>query len=171
MTVDPLLHLADQRGLAQEFLPLAAAILAGFFSRFLGGDRFANLVTCSFVIVAAILSWITLFQVGFGGEGAERTITLFRWVVVGDFAFDWALRIDTLTAVMLIVVTTVSALVHVYSIGYMSHDPSKPRFMAYLSLFTFMMLMLVTADNLVQMFFGWEGVGLASCGAAAAPAE
>ncbi|MEQ8601936.1 MAG: NADH-quinone oxidoreductase subunit L [Marivibrio sp.] len=144
------------------FLPLAAAVLAGFFSRFLGGDRFANLVTCSFVIAAAILSWITLFQVGFGGQGAERTITLFRWVVVGDFAFDWALRIDTLTAVMLIVVTTVSALVHVYSIGYMSHDPSKPRFMAYLSLFTFMMLMLVTADNLVQMFFGWEGVGLAS---------
>ncbi|MBP5855529.1 NADH-quinone oxidoreductase subunit L [Marivibrio halodurans] len=144
------------------FLPLAAAILAGFFSRFLGGDRFANLVTCSFVVLAAVLSWITFFRVGFGGEGAEHTIRLFRWVASGDFVFDWALRIDTLTAVMLIVVTTVSALVHVYSIGYMSHDPAKPRFMAYLSLFTFMMLMLVTADNLVQMFFGWEGVGLAS---------
>ncbi|MCR9221930.1 MAG: NADH-quinone oxidoreductase subunit L [Alphaproteobacteria bacterium] len=144
------------------FLPLLAAILAGFFSRFLGGDRFANLVTCSFVSLAAILSWVVFFQVGLGGPEADKTITLFRWVASGDFVFDWALRIDTLTAVMLIVVTTVSALVHIYSIGYMAHDPAKPRFMAYLSLFTFMMLMLVTADNLVQMFFGWEGVGLAS---------
>ena len=144
------------------FLPLAGAILAGFFSRYLGGDKFANLVTCSFLVLAAILSWIVLFQVGFLGEGAARTVTLFRWVATGDFAFDWALRVDTLSAVMMMVVTTVSSIVHIYSIGYMEHDPSKPRFMAYLSLFTFMMLMLVTADNLAQMFFGWEGVGLAS---------
>ena len=85
-----------------------------------------------------------------------------RWIHSGGLAADWALRVDTLTAVMLVVVTTVSSLVHIYSIGYMSHDPHQPRFFAYLSLFTFAMLMLVTADNLVQLFFGWEGVGLAS---------
>ncbi len=81
-----------------------------------------------------------------------------RWIGSGDFQAHWALRFDTLTAVMLIVVTSVSACVHIYSVGYMSHDPSRARFMAYLSLFTFAMLMLVTADNLVQLFFGWEGV-------------
>lgn len=144
------------------FLPLAGAILAGFFSHRFGGDRFAQFVTCGCLGLAAILSWIVFFRVGFGGPESEKTLILFRWIASGDFAFDWALKIDTLTAVMLIVVNTVSFVVHVYSIGYMAHDRSIPRFMAYLSLFTFMMLMLVTADNLVQMFFGWEGVGLAS---------
>ena len=91
-----------------------------------------------------------------------RASTLFTWIVSGDLQVDWALRIDTLTAVMLVVVTTISAFVHLYSIGYMDEDPYRPRFFAYLSLFTFAMLMLVTADNLVQLFFGWEGVGLMS---------
>ncbi len=99
-------------------------------------------------------------KVGFGHHDAR--VALFTWIVSGDLKVDWALRIDTLTAVMLVVVTTVSALVHLYSIGYMAEDPYRPRFFAYLSLFTFAMLMLVTADNLVQLFFGWEGVGLAS---------
>ena len=99
-------------------------------------------------------------QVGFGHQDAR--VPLFTWIISGDLKVDWALRIDTLTAVMLVVVTTVSALVHLYSIGYMAEDPYRPRFFAYLSLFTFAMLMLVTADNLVQLFFGWEGVGLAS---------
>ena len=95
-------------------------------------------------------------------EAAPSKIEILRWVNSGALTANWALRIDTLTAVMLVVVNTVSALVHIYSIGYMSHDPHQPRFFAYLSLFTFAMLMLVTSDNLLQMFFGWEGVGLAS---------
>jgi NADH-quinone oxidoreductase subunit L len=110
--------------------------------------------------VSAFLSWIAFVSVGFG-SGATR-VQVATWMVSGDLVVDWAFRIDTLTAVMLVVVTTVSALVHLYSIGYMHEDPHRPRFFAYLSLFTFAMLMLVTADNLVQMFFGWEGVGLAS---------
>ena len=151
------------------FLPLIGALIAGFGGRAIGGhkgDVFAQWVSSGLLVVAAILAWITFIQVGglFNGGNAMEgyKIELLRWVVVGDFAFDWSLRIDTLTAVMLVVVTTVSSLVHIYSIGYMHHDPSIPRFQAYLSLFTFMMLMLVTVDNLVQMFFGWEGVGLAS---------
>ncbi len=107
-----------------------------------------------------MLSWIAFFSVGFGSGGTRVQVA--RWMVSGDLTVDWAFRIDTLTAVMLVVVNTVSALVHLYSIGYMHEDPHRPRFFAYLSLFTFAMLMLVTADNLVQMFFGWEGVGLAS---------
>ncbi len=110
--------------------------------------------------IAALLSWVVLVQVGY--QGNATTVHLGRWFHVGSFVVDWALRVDTLTAVMLVVVTNVSALVHLYSIGYMSHDEHRPRFMAYLSLFTFAMLMLVTADNFVQLFFGWEGVGLAS---------
>ena len=107
-----------------------------------------------------MLSWIAFWQVGFGHQ--DERIRLFTWIISADLKVDWALRIDTLTAVMLVVVTTVSALVHLYSIGYMAEDPYRPRFFAYLSLFTFAMLALVTADNLAQMFFGWEGVGLAS---------
>ena len=107
-----------------------------------------------------ILSWIAFVQVGFGHHDVR--IALVTWIASGDLKVDWALRIDTLTAVMLVVVTTVSSLVHLYSIGYMAEDPYRPRFFAYLSLFTFAMLMLVTADNLVQLFFGWEGVGLTS---------
>ncbi len=141
------------------FLPLLASIIAGF-GRHALGDRGAQLLTCGGLGISALLSWIVFFDTALGGN--TTTVTLFHWVISGDLAFDWALRIDTLSAVMLIVVTTISFMVHVYSIGYMHHDPSVPRFMAYLSLFTFMMLMLVTADNLVQMFFGWEGVGLAS---------
>ncbi len=141
------------------FLPLIGAIIAGFFGRLIG-DRASMLVTCILLTISGILAWIVFFDVAIGGNA--RTVRLFTWMDVTGFSFAWALLIDQLTAVMLIVVTTVSAVVHWYSIGYMSHDDSKPRFFAYLSLFTFFMLMLVTADNLVQMFFGWEGVGLAS---------
>ncbi|ACI98641.1 NADH-quinone oxidoreductase subunit L [Rhodospirillum centenum] len=147
--------------IAAVFLPLLGAFVAGFFGRFIG-DRGAQIVTCTLMLIAAVLSCILFVEVGFSGPEATRTITLFTWIDSGSFEVDWALRIDALTAVMLVVVNVVSAMVHVYSVGYMSHDPSKARFMSYLSLFTFMMLMLVTADNLVQMFFGWEGVGLAS---------
>jgi NADH-quinone oxidoreductase subunit L len=125
------------------------------------GARPAEIITSGFLIVSALLSWIAFFSVGFGTEKAAR-YPIFNWFASGTLAVDWALRIDTLTVVMLVVVTTVSALVHVYSIGYMAHDPHRPRFFAYLSMFTFAMLALVTADNLVQLFFGWEGVGLAS---------
>ena len=124
------------------------------------GSRAAELITTGLLFVAAALSWITLVDVGFMHHDAR--IALFPWINSGDLQVSWALRVDTLTAVMLVVVTTVSSLVHLYSIGYMDEDPYRPRFFGYLSLFTFAMLMLVTADNLVQLFFGWEGVGLAS---------
>ena len=124
------------------------------------GSRAAEVVTTALLLISAALSWMTLVDVGFLHHDAR--IQLFNWIGSGDLVVNWALRVDTLTAVMLVVVTSVSSLVHLYSIGYMNEDPNRPRFMAYLSLFTFMMLMLVTADNLVQMFFGWEGVGLAS---------
>jgi NADH-quinone oxidoreductase subunit L len=122
-------------------------------------DRLAQFVTCGALIVCALLSWKLFFEVT---AGSPRVIPLGTWISAGLLDVKWALRVDQLTAVMLVVVNTVSACVHVYSVGYMADDPHKPRFMAYLSLFTFAMLMLVTADNLVQMFFGWEGVGLAS---------
>ena len=141
------------------FGPLLAFVIAGLFGRRIG-DRAAMGVTTGFVTLSAILSLFVFADVAFG-ENTYR-IAVLDWVHVGDFRFDWAFRIDSLTAVMLVVVTGVSALVHWYSIGYMGHDPDKPRFFAYLSFFTFAMLMLVTADNLVQLFFGWEGVGLAS---------
>jgi NADH-quinone oxidoreductase subunit L len=141
------------------FLPLAGALIAGFLGRIIG-PRPSELITTGFLLLAAVLSWIVFFQVGFGHATAK--VQLMRWITSGDLEVSWALRIDTLTAVMLVVVNTVSSLVHVYSIGYMAEDPHRPRFFAYLSLFTFAMLMLVTADNLLQMFFGWEGVGLAS---------
>src|SRR4051812_47077469 len=124
------------------------------------GSRLAELITTGLLFVSAALSWVALVDVGFMHHDAR--IALFPWIVSGDLQVAWALRIDTLTAVMLVVVNTVSSLVHLYSIGYMDEDPHRPRFFAYLSLFTFAMLMLVTADNLVQLFFGWEGVGLAS---------
>jgi NADH-quinone oxidoreductase subunit L len=123
------------------------------------GSRMAELITTGLLFFSMILSWIVFVQVGFGHDAH---VSLASWVVSGDLKFAWALRIDTLTAVMLVVVTTISALVHLYSIGYMAEDPHQPRFFSYLSLFTFAMLMLVTADNLVQLFFGWEGVGLMS---------
>ncbi|CAN5258522.1 NADH-quinone oxidoreductase subunit L [soil metagenome] len=124
------------------------------------GSRAAEVVTTVLLLTAAALSWMTLVDVGFLHHDAR--VQLFTWINSGDLVINWALRVDTLTAVMLVVVTSVSSLVHLYSIGYMHEDPNRPRFMAYLSLFTFAMLMLVTADNLVQLFFGWEGVGLAS---------
>src|SRR5579862_754732 len=124
------------------------------------GSRAAELITTGLLFVSAALSWFTFVDVGFLHHDAR--IPLFPWIVSGDLQVSWALRVDTLTAVMLVVVTTVSSLVHLYSIGYMDEDPNRPRFFGYLSLFTFAMLMLVTADNLVQLFFGWEGVGLAS---------
>jgi NADH-quinone oxidoreductase subunit L len=141
------------------FLPLVGFLIAGCFGRWIG-VRASEVVTTALLFVACVLSWIAFVNVGFS-SGATR-IQVAQWMVSGDLVVDWAFRVDTLTVVMLIVVTTVSALVHLYSIGYMHEDPHRPRFFAYLSLFTFAMLMLVTADNLVQMFFGWEGVGLAS---------
>jgi NADH-quinone oxidoreductase subunit L len=141
------------------FLPLVGFLVAGLFGRLIGA-RPSEIVTTALLFLSCALSWIAFGQVALGG-GATR-IQIWQWMASGDLVVDWALRIDTLTAVMLIVVTTVSALVHLYSVGYMHEDPHRPRFFAYLSLFTFAMLMLVTADNLVQMFFGWEGVGLAS---------
>ena len=125
------------------------------------GSRAAEIVTSGFLVISAILSWIAFLTVGLGEDTAER-VQIFNWFSSGTLSVDWAFRVDTLTVVMLVVVTTVSSLVHIYSIGYMAHDPHRPRFFAYLSLFTFAMLALVTADNLVQLFFGWEGVGLAS---------
>src|SRR3974390_702534 len=124
------------------------------------GSRLAELITNTFLMISCVLSWVAFVQVGFNGQ-AQR-IPIFTWMLSGDLKIDWALRIDSLTAVMLVVVTTISGLVHLYSIGYMQEDPGRPRFFSYLSLFTFAMLMLVTADNLVQLFFGWEGVGLMS---------
>jgi len=123
-------------------------------------SRPAELITTGLLFVSAILSWIVFVDVGFMHHDAR--IPILPWIVSGDLQVNWALRVDTLTAVMLVVVNTVSSLVHLYSIGYMDEDPYRPRFFGYLSLFTFAMLMLVTADNLVQLFFGWEGVGLAS---------
>ena len=141
------------------FLPLLGAIIAGILS--LGHrDRAAELVTVTGLLLSLLFSIFAFAQVAIGGQ--PITIDIARWIVSGDFEAMWRLRFDTLTAVMLIVVTGVSSMVHIYSIGYMSHDNARARFMAYLSLFTFAMLMLVTADNLVQLFFGWEGVGVAS---------
>ncbi len=141
------------------FLPLLGFLAAGLFGRMLGA-RNAAYVTSGLLILSAGLSWIAFFFV-LAGDVSER-VEVMRWLTSGTLVVDWAFRIDTLSVVMLVVVTSVSSLVHVYSIGYMEHDPHQPRFFAYLSLFTFAMLMLVTADNFVQMYFGWEGVGLAS---------
>ncbi|MGX1741772.1 NADH-quinone oxidoreductase subunit L [Bosea sp. NPDC055353] len=141
------------------FLPLIGFLIAGLFGRLIGA-RGSEIVTTSLLMVSAALSWVALTQVGFG-SGTTR-VQVASWISSGELQVDWAFRIDTLTAVMLVVVNTVSSLVHLYSIGYMHEDEHRSRFFAYLSLFTFAMLMLVTADNLVQMFFGWEGVGLAS---------
>lgn len=142
------------------FLPLLAAIVAGFGNRMIGNVP-AKFITTAALFVSCALSWPIFIDYVMLSRAAE-VVPLLTWVQSGDLVFDWTLRVDTLTAVMLVVVTTVSALVHLYSWGYMDEDPDQPRFFAYLSLFTFAMLMLVTADNLVQMFFGWEGVGLVS---------
>jgi len=142
------------------FLPLLGFLIAGLGGGSIGA-RASEYITSGFLVIAAVLSWVAFFSVAFTGSEVF-IIPVLRFIQAGGLSVDWAFRIDTLTVVMLVVVNTVSSLVHIYSIGYMHHDPDRPRFFAYLSLFTFAMLMLVTADNLVQMFFGWEGVGLAS---------
>ncbi|MEO9338010.1 NADH-quinone oxidoreductase subunit L [Mesorhizobium sp. SB112] len=142
------------------FLPLLGFLIVGLFGTSLGAKA-SEYITSGFLVIAAALSWVAFFMVGLSGQEAF-TVPVLRFIQSGALEANWALRIDTLTVVMLVVVNTVSALVHIYSIGYMHHDPHRPRFFAYLSLFTFAMLMLVTSDNLIQMFFGWEGVGLAS---------
>ena len=142
------------------FLPLLAALVAGLGGRWIGNVP-AKLVTTGALFASCAMSW-PIFLSFLSGDAHASVTPVLHWVQSGDLSFDWSLRVDTLTAVMLVVITTVSALVHLYSWGYMAEDKSQPRFFAYLSLFTFAMLMLVTADNLVQMFFGWEGVGLAS---------
>ncbi|MCI5049195.1 MAG: NADH-quinone oxidoreductase subunit L [Rickettsiales bacterium] len=144
---------------ALVFIPLLSAMFVGLSVRRIA-DTTAQYITAGGMIVSAILSLIIFDAVAL--NQTTETVTLLPWIHSGQFAIDWALRVDALTAVMFVVVTVVSAVVHVYSIGYMSHDAHKPRFMCYLSLFTFCMLMLVTADNFVQLFFGWEGVGLCS---------
>ena len=140
-------------------LPLIASIISGFFGKFIG-DRNSEIVTSLLVSVSAVFSTLVLYEVMVNQY--QENIVIATWISSGTLDVNWSMKIDPLSAVMLVVVTSVSALVHIYSIGYMSHDPHKPRFMAYLSLFTFAMLMLVTSDNFVQLFFGWEGVGLCS---------
>ncbi len=140
-------------------LPLVASIISGFFGKFIG-DRNSEIITSLLVTISAILSGVVLYEVIINQY--QDNILIATWISSGSLNVNWSMQIDSLSAIMLIVVTSVSSLVHIYSIGYMSHDPHKPRFMAYLSLFTFAMLMLVTSDNFIQLFFGWEGVGLCS---------
>ena len=146
------------------FSPLLGAVIGGFFWKSIG-EKAAIYLTIVLLFASCFLSWIVFLSHGL----ATEKITLFRWIVSGNLSADWSIRLDRLTSIMLVVVTSVSALVHLYSVGYMAHDDNwqdderyKARFFAYLSFFTFAMLMLVTSDNLVQMFFGWEGVGVAS---------
>jgi NADH-quinone oxidoreductase subunit L len=141
------------------FLPLLGSAIAGLFGRVIG-TRASEFVTTGLLFASAALSVVAFNDVALGGH--NYVIQILPWIHSGDFAIDWTVRVDTMTAVMLVVVTGVSSLVHLYSIGYMHEDPHRPRFFSYLSLFTFAMLMLVTANNFLQLFFGWEGVGLAS---------
>ena len=145
--------------LALLFLPLLASIISGFFGKYIG-DRNSEIVTSLFVSISSILSLFIFYNVI--SEGYENNVVIASWINSGSLNVNWSIKIDALSSVMLVVVTLISSLVHIYSIGYMSHDPHKPRFMAYLSLFTFAMLTLVTSDNFLQLFFGWEGVGLCS---------
>ncbi|HTY68425.1 MAG TPA: NADH-quinone oxidoreductase subunit L [Alphaproteobacteria bacterium] len=149
---------------AVVLLPLLGSALAGLFLASMpaghGRDRAAQLATCLCMAGSAVLSIVIFYEVAFQGQG--RTIEVMPFIYSGGLQADWAFKFDTLSAVMVFVVSVCSTAIHVYSVGYMHDDPGQPRFMAYLSLFTFCMLMLVTAANLVQMFFGWEGVGLCS---------
>ena len=140
-------------------LPLLASVVSGFFGKYIG-DRNSEIFTSFLVTVSAFLSFIVLYNVIFNQY--QDNITIAKWISSGSLDVNWSMKVDPLSAIMLVVVTSISSLVHIYSIGYMSNDPHKPRFMAYLSLFTFAMLMLVTSDNFIQLFFGWEGVGLCS---------
>ena len=139
------------------FLPLIGFLIAGLFGKFIG-DRTSEVITTCFVVLCALLSWIAFFA----SQGQELSVNIMPWLRIDTLSFNWCLYIDRLSLVMLIVVCSISALVHLYSIGYMHSDKSRARFFAYISLFTFMMLILVTSNNLLQLFFGWEGVGLAS---------
>ena len=141
------------------FLPLLAAIISGFFGKIVG-NKASQLITSLFVSISALLSIYVFYNVTIFDY--SNNIVIAKWITSGDLDVNWSIKIDQLSAIMLVVVTLVSAIVHVYSIGYMSHDPHQPRFMSYLSLFTFAMLVLVTSDNFLQLFFGWEGVGLCS---------
>ena len=141
------------------FLPLLSFIISGFFGKYIG-DRISEIITSLFVSISAVLALLVFYQVI--TQGYENNIVIASWFHSGSLNVNWSIKIDALSAVMLVVVTLISSLVHIYSIGYMSQDPHKPRFMAYLSLFTFAMLTLVTSDNFLQLFFGWEGVGLCS---------
>ena len=141
------------------FLPLIGSLISGFFGKRLG-DRNCQILASFLILISAILSLLIFYKVLVDNYSSNKLI--FNWISSGDFIVNWSINIDSLTSVMLVVVSAVSAVIHFYSIGYMNHDPHKPRFMAYLSLFTFAMLTLVTADNFLQLFFGWEGVGLCS---------
>jgi len=141
------------------FLPLVASIISGFFGKYLG-SRNSEIITSLFVSISAIFSFLIFYKVL--NENYANNLNIFTWIDSGTLNVNWSIKIDALSSVMLVVVTLVSFLVHIYSIGYMSHDPNKQRFMSYLSLFTFSMLILVTSDNFLQLFFGWEGVGLCS---------
>jgi len=141
------------------FLPLIGSFISGFFGKKLG-DKNCQILVCSFVAISGILSLFIFYEVLFNNYSSNKLI--FNWISSGDFKANWSINIDPLTSVMLVVVSVISAIIHFYSVGYMSHDPHKSRFMSYLSLFTFAMLTLVTADNFLQLFFGWEGVGLCS---------
>ncbi len=147
------------------FAPLLGSILAGLAYKQLG-ERLVIIFTIGLLFISAILSWLVFLGMD---HGEVREVVFFRWIDSGSLKVDWGVRLDTLTSVMLVVINTISAFVHLYSLGYMAHDPNwkaseqyRPRFFSYLSLFTFAMLMLVTSNNLAQLFFGWEGVGLAS---------
>ena len=145
--------------LALLFLPLFGSIISGFFGKYIG-DRTSEVITSLLVLISAIISMILFYEVIINNY--ENNVVIATWISSGSLNVNWSIKVDSISAVMLVVVTLVSTLVHIYSIGYMSQDPHKPRFMAYLSLFTFAMLMLVTSDNFLQLFFGWEGVGLCS---------
>ena len=148
-----------QLGLLVVFLPLLGSLISGFFGKFIK-TRYIEILTCLLVSVSAILSCLIFYDVI--ENSYSENILLFTWISSGTFNVNWSIYIDSLSALMFIVITLVSSLVHIYSIGYMSDDPHKPRFMSYLSLFTFSMLVLVSSDNFLQLFFGWEGVGLCS---------
>ena len=145
--------------LACVFLPLIGAVVSGLWVRTIGDGR-AQLVTCVPMVASAICALFVFLRIT--GHGLNAEVIIANWIVSGDFTTQWAIKVDSLTASMLLLVTWVASVVHVYSVGYMSHDEHKPRFMSYLSLFTFCMLMLVTSNNFIQLFFGWEGVGLCS---------
>ena len=141
------------------FLPLLGAFIAGFFGNKFN-QKYSQLITSLFVSISSILSIIVFLKVL--NYGYSNNLLISSWINSGTLNVNWSIKVDALSSLMMVVVTLVSALVHIYSIGYMSHDPHKPRFMSYLSLFTFAMLVLVTSDNFLQLFFGWEGVGLCS---------